>query len=305
MDSQDQHCATASPRIAVIIATKGRPQAATRVLRLLEAQTLPPDIVVVSASSQQDVEAPFETTLPIEYVFGTAGLPAQRNRGMVRVMPAFDVVVFFDDDFVPAPDWLARCAEVFSAWPDVVGLTGDVIRDGVRGDAIDWDEAIALVGDNLVDADDTAITATSPLEKLYGCNMAYRTAAIGSLCFDERLVLYGWLEDMDFSRAMNRKGRLVKALAARGVHLGLRSGGRASGVRFGFSQIVNAWYLHGKGALTAREAWSNTLRALLVNGAKAFFPEPHIDRRGRLAGNFIGLRELLSGRCRPERGADL
>jgi GT2 family glycosyltransferase len=303
VDPQDPHCAVvAPPRIAVIVATKGRPQAAARVLRLLEAQTLPPAIVLVSATSHQDVETPFETTLTVEYVFGPAGLPAQRNRAMVSVMPAFEIVVFFDDDFVPSPDWLARCAEVFSAWPDVVGLTGDVVRDGVQGNAIGWDEATALLGDN---APGSASTAISPLGKLYGCNMVYRTAAIGDLRFDERLVLYGWLEDMDFSRAMGRKGRLVKALAARGVHLGLRSGGRACGKRFGFSQIVNAWYLYGKGALSAREAWSNTMRSLLVNGAKAFFPEPHIDRRGRLAGNLIGLWELMSGRCRPERGAGL
>lgn len=289
-------------RIAVVIATKGRPQALARVLRLLEAQTMAPSIVLVSASANADVEPVPASRLPVEYVFGPAGLPAQRNRGLGRVMSRSDIVVFFDDDFVPAPEWLARCADAFKVRPNAVGMTGAVIRDGVIGDAVDWDEADALLVD---DAAHPAPAGLIPVEKLYGCNMAYRVAAIGDLRFDERLVLYGWLEDMDFSRAMGHKGQLLSVQGARGVHLGLRSGGRTSGKRFGFSQIVNAWYLYGKGALSAREAWSNTAKALLMNGAKAFFPEPHIDRRGRLAGNLLGVRELLSGRCQPERGAEL
>nr|WP_315597736.1 glycosyltransferase [uncultured Cupriavidus sp.] len=289
-------------RIAVVIATKGRPQALTRVLRLLESQTLQPTIVVVSANTRLDVEPMVESTLPIEYVFGPAGLPAQRNRGMERVMPTSDIVVFFDDDFVPAPEWLARCADAFAARPLAVGITGGLVQDGVIGDAIDWDEAAELLAD---DAAHPKSTGLVPVEKLYGCNMAYRVSAIGDLRFDERLVLYGWLEDMDFSRAMARRGPMFNVQGARGVHLGLRSGGRTSGKRFGFSQIVNAWYLYGKGALSAREACSNTAKAFLANGAKSFFPEPHIDRRGRLAGNLLGMRELLAGRCQPERGAEL
>lgn len=292
-------------RVAVIIATKGRPKAVSRVLRLLEQQTLQPSIVVVSANTRLDVEdvEDFATQhLPVEYVFGPAGLPAQRNRGLDRVMGQADIVVFFDDDFVPAPGWLERCAEAFAARPRVVGMTGGVVADGVRGDAIDWDEASELLAD---DAARTQPMGLVPVQKLYGCNMAYRVSAIGDLRFDERLVLYGWLEDMDFSRAMNGKGQLLHVLAARGVHLGLRSGGRTSGRRFGFSQIVNAWYLYGKGALSAREVWENTAKALLANSARSLFPEPHIDRRGRLAGNLLGVRELLLGRCQPERGGEL
>lgn len=289
-------------RVAVIIATKGRPKAVSRVLRLLEQQTLQPSIVVVSANTRLDVEDFATQHLPVEYVFGPAGLPAQRNRGMDRVMGEADIVVFFDDDFVPAPGWLKQCADAFAARPRAVGMTGGVVADGVRGDAIDWDEASELLSD---DAARTQPLGLVPVQKLYGCNMAYRVSAIGDLRFDERLVLYGWLEDMDFSRAMNGRGQLLQVLAARGVHLGLRSGGRTSGRRFGFSQIVNAWYLYGKGALSAREVWENTAKALLANGAKSLFPEPHIDRRGRLAGNLLGVRELLLGRCQPERGAEL
>lgn len=270
-------------------------------LRLLEAQTAPPALAVVSASAPHDVEPLSASTLPVEYIFGPAGSCAQRNRGLERIHADFDLVVFFDDDFLPAADWLARCREVFAAHPDVVGLTGLVVKDGVCSKALDWDEGAALLAGT---AASRCAADLTPVDKLYGCNMAFRLAAIADLRFDERLVLYGWLEDLDFSRAMLHRGRLVQAQAARGVHLGLR-GGRTSGRRFGYAQIVNVWYLHGKGALSTGEAWSFTWRALLANSARALIPEPHIDRRGRLAGNLLGLRELLGGRCRPERGREL
>ena len=44
----------------------------------------------------------------------------------------------------------------------------------------------------------------------YGCNMAFRTAGIGSVRFDERLPLYGWQEDLDFCGALRGSGRIVK-----------------------------------------------------------------------------------------------
>jgi hypothetical protein len=68
---------------------------------------------------------------------------------------------------------------------------------------------------------------------------------------------------------------------------------------------MNAWYLHKKGVMSLREAWSNIGKALLMNGAKSFRSEKHIDRMGRLAGNLIGVGDLLSGRGRPERATEL
>jgi hypothetical protein len=134
--------------------------------------------------------------------------------------------------------------------------------------------------------------------------MAFRMSAINDLHFDERLVLYGWLEDKEFSRKAAKNGRLVESNLLAGVHLGLSSG-RVSGKRYGYSQVVNAWYLYQQGVLSMREASVNILKALVVNAAKTLRPEKHIDRRGRLHGNLVGVMHLLSGACRPEQVAEL
>ena len=145
------------------------------------------------------------------------------------------------------------------------------------------------------------IEAFSP----YGCNMAFRRAAIGTLRFDERLVLYGWLEDRDFGAALAAKGgRLVKCLEARGVHMGVK-GGRISGDRLGYSQIVNPLYMLRKGTMTLSQVFGQITRNVLSNVTRFPAPEPFIDRRGRLRGNLRGAADVLLGRLEPERALQI
>jgi glycosyltransferase involved in cell wall biosynthesis len=287
-------------RVAVIVATKGRPQAATQLIRILEKQSVAPSIVVVSATAAADIEAHLPTDLNIEYIFGPAGSAAQRNRGLEKVRARADVAIFFDDDFAPAGNWIDQCAGLFLSESSIAGANGIVVRDGAKTQPVSWQEAQHLIALPRP----AGLRTLSDISDLYGCNMAFRMSAIADIQFDERLVLYGWLEDKEFSRKAAKKGRLVECNLLVGVHLGLQAG-RVSGKKFGYSQIVNAWYLHKKGALSRREASANILKALLANAAKTLRPENHIDRRGRLHGNLVGIIHLLSGTCRPEKVAEL
>jgi hypothetical protein len=286
-------------RVAVIIATKGRPQALADLLRLLECQSQLPTAVVISATDAADVELPMATALNIECVYGSPGLTAQRNRGLAQINCRADVAVFFDDDFAPAENWLEQCAGIFDLEPNIAGANGILVRDGVKGEPVSWQEARLLIARRGQDE-----IMLSRIPDLYGCNMAFRMSAIAEIQFDERLVLYGWLEDKDFSRTAAKHGALVQCNLLVGVHLGLQAG-RVSGKRYGYSQVVNAWYLYRKGTLSLREAAGNILKALAANAAKAVGKQGHVDRRGRLRGNLVGVAHLLSGTCRPERAAHL
>ena len=50
--------------------------------------------------------------------------------------------------------------------------------------------------------------------------MAIRMSAAQGMRFDENLPLYGWQEDIDFTRRLGRHGRQVSTGAVTGVHLG-------------------------------------------------------------------------------------
>lgn len=286
-------------RLAVIVASLGRRWCVGRLLELLAVQKRPPDMTVVSVITPTDAPESTPPSLDVEVICSPLGLCAQRNRGLDRVGESADIVAFLDDDFVPAADFLENLERLFTDRPDLVGATGVVLADGVTGPGLDYDEAIEIVSRPRADP-----PFERPIPNLYGCNMAYRQAAVGAIRFDERLPLYGWLEDADFSLSVGRKGPMIQSGRLAGVHLGVKAG-RTSGVRFGYSQISNPIYLYRKGTMPFRQSASNILRNLATNHVKALAPEPYIDRRGRVKGNWIAFFDLMRGRLSPERILDL
>ena len=287
------------PNIAVVIATLGRPDIVTATLKyLLETQTLKPATVIVSCAVNED--AGNAANLPaVTVVTGPPGLAAQRNAALASLPAGIDVVVFFDDDFVPDAGWLMAAARTFRDDPQVVAFTGRVLADGIKGPGLSFNEAVRIVETADCSADWVRIEPFSP----YGCNMAFRLSAVGDLRFDERLVLYGWLEDRDFGATLaKRGGRLTKCASACGVHMGVKSG-RVAGDRLGYSQVVNPIYMLRKGTMTAGQVAGQLFRNISSNIVGAVRPEPFIDRRGRLRGNLRGLADVLRGRLEPERAA--
>lgn len=285
-------------RIAVVVATRGRGEELVHLLNRLKLQSRLPDLVCVSGVDDSDVTAARRVTgLPLRIVFGPPGLTTQRNTGVRAVVEDADAIVFFDDDFLPARRWLQNVETILSSDPQILGIDGRTLADGADASGIPIDAATRLLAEHDAGAVDDE-PMFQPTDGLYGCNMAYRATVFRRVMFDERLPLYGWLEDLDFSCHVRTMGRLVSSRALCGVHLGLKSG-KTSGVKFGVSQMVNPVYLWRKGTITGREAAHLLLAPFLMNIAKTVRPEPYIDRLGRLRGNLIGLGYLLVGRIDP------
>ncbi|MDR6385443.1 glycosyltransferase family 2 protein [Paraburkholderia caribensis] len=289
-------------RVAIVIATKGRPDAIPNALAFLARQTLRPCVVILSATNEADIGEKYPTPFPVMRIFGPAGLPAQRNRALDALPADIDVVVFFDDDYAPCRDWIEQCVRMFESNPTVLGVSGNTVQDGSKGCPLTWGNASRIVAD--AESAESAPHALTPCISLYGCNMACRMNAMSGLHFDERLVLYGWLEDKDFSCRLASRGPIVRCAQMRGVHLGIASG-RVSGKRFGYSQVVNPNYLRRKGEMSRSEAVRYIARALVMNALKSLRPEPHLDRQGRLIGNVLGLIAIVSGSGDPEQAAKL
>jgi len=247
--------------------------------------------------SERDVPA----NLPphVEVVMGPRGLPAQRNRGMTQVLGQCDLVAFFDDDYLPAKTALRNILDFFQAHPEIAGANGALLADGIGEGGISYDRALRILAEN---DERPPVTAQidHELRGTYGCNMVFRASAIGDIRFDENLPLYGWLEDVDFGARLLAHGRVVKTNAFAGVHRGV-TGGRTSGLRLGFSQIVNPVYLARKGTISWREAARQMAKNFIANHVKLLRPEPWVDRAGRARGNWLGLISLLSGKSDPTK----
>lgn len=281
-------------RIFVAIPTIGRPEVVRRVVDQLALQSRQPDAVVVVTVRPQDVVGLDQSSMHPEILFSELGLCKQRNSALKHIGDRCDVVLFLDDDFVPAPNYLAELEALFAREPDVAGSTGFVIADGINHHGYSFDEAVSLVEGDVPPAEPGEV----PERALYGCNMSIRLSALDQLRFDEKLPLYGWLEDIDVTYQLGRRGRLVRSARLRGVHMGAK-GGRTSGVRLGYSQIANPVYLLRKGSVPPPLAWGMMGRNLLANIVRSVRPEHHIDRRGRLRGNLRAIVHLATARLDP------
>jgi GT2 family glycosyltransferase len=284
-------------KMVVVIPTHGRKSIVAQLLSHLEGQVRLPDEVVLSVPDRDHV-GELSTSLPLRIVSGRQGLCAQRNQALDAVVAGSDVVTFLDDDFLPADDYLAGLERLFQEHGDWAVVTGNVVKDGARGSPLTFEEGLAALSACRAPADETL--SIIDRQGVYGCNMSMRSAWIGDLRFDERLALYGWQEDVDFTSQLQRFGRVVEVNTLRGVHLGF-SGGRVSGVRLGYSQVVNPVYLIRKRTIGFSYGIKLVLRNFAANVVRSFRPEPHIDRRGRLHGNLLGLWYLATGRGDPER----
>ena len=284
-------------RIAVVIATTGRPAIVAQTLRRLERQTRPPDRVLVIGAAEAD--APTDGLgADAEFHLGAKGSATQRNRALDMLEGACDVAVFLDDDFVPAKDFMAGVALLMAEHADVVAASGHLLADGFNSAGLSFAEADALIEAHEHGA--VAVPSVVPQPGAYGCNMIVRLAALSGARFDENLPLYGWLEDLDFSAPLAKVGRVVRTNLCVGVHLGFKSG-RVPGVQLGYSQIANPAYLAAKGTMGRRAALTMAARNLVSNSVRSLHSEAYVDRRGRLRGNLLALGDLLKGRSHPTR----
>ncbi len=285
--------------IVIGIATAGRPEILHSTLGYVARQTRPPDRVILCPAAAGDAgQAGY--AVQADLVFGPRGLPSQRNT-ILDAAGGADIVIFLDDDFFIAPDFIAETEKLFFSHNEIVMATGTLLADGINGPGLT--EAFAK---SCIEHSRQRNETIEPAFSGYGCNMAIRMAPVRErgLRFDAALPLYGWLEDLDFTRRLAPFGRIVKSSNLQGVHLGIK-GGRNSGVRFGYSQVANPLYMAGKGSLSLPRALIQMSKNILKNSVKSAKPEAWVDRRGRLKGNFLALADLLRGRLSPGRILEL
>lgn len=292
-----------SMKIGVGIVTAGRRATLSETLSEIGRQTRLPDRLIVCPAEAGDCDHSVSLPVRMEIISSKRGICAQRN-AILDAVSDIDILVFFDDDFFPAANYLSLLEAEFLARPAIAIVTGTLLADDILGPGLAPQHARKILSERGRDA-----LATGRMTKVYngyGCNMALNMSLVRrrGACFDEALPLYGWLEDVDFSRSMALEGEILKSPALRGVHLGTKVG-RFSGLRFGYSQVANPIYLWRKGTLSGTRAFRQIGKNILANAVKTFRPEPWVDRSGRLRGNALAFVDFFIGGLSPARILEL
>lgn len=296
--------------VSVVVATKGRAQEVSGLVKAMSLQSTKPALVVVACNSisrdTSDGLLSLCDGFQLEIIsVDPPGLTKQRNAAIAMLKNSNllinddDIVVFFDDDFRPAPDWLEKAVKIFKHNDRVVGVTGLVLADGVKGAAISEERAESYLSGKIEPVSHWASGSdVREVDSVYGCNMAWRRRVICNEDFDEVLALYGWQEDRDYTGRAANYGLVIYNPACRGVHLGVK-GARTSGKQLGYSQVVNPIYLYLKGTIKRRAMLHLLIRAFVSNAIKSLKLKSTVDFRGRLRGNLLAIRHVLSGTVDP------
>jgi glycosyltransferase involved in cell wall biosynthesis len=112
-------------KFSVVIPTYNRAATLRQTLTALMAQDYPDyEIIVVDDGSTDDTRAMIAREFPqVRYIYQqNRGPAAARNRGIAHARG--EIIAFTDDDCVPPRDWLARLADGYARYPDVVGVGG-------------------------------------------------------------------------------------------------------------------------------------------------------------------------------------
>jgi glycosyltransferase involved in cell wall biosynthesis len=249
-------------RFSHIVVTKDRPSSLRASLHGICA-TVPADgeIIVVDGDPGRSAESIVKQVesanggAPIHYLSGVSGICAQRNAGLE--VARGDVVIFTDDDCVPASGFYDALAQAY-ADPDVVGVTGRVLQPSSTRIGSDVESSLrrTVLGGGrqgsmtsfgfrrpIVDLD-----IARRIEYMPGTNMSARRAAALEVGFDENLQHlggYSLCEDDDFSYRLSRKGAIEYAPAA-AVHHDLVGEGTRNRRELDRSVVANRTYLFRK-----------------------------------------------------------
>ncbi|GAA5440891.1 glycosyltransferase family 2 protein [Deinococcus caeni] len=293
------------PFLSVIIASKGRPDMLQGTVECLMKQTMMPQEIIVAVTGEEDYLPALLATPQLRLITSPAGSAVQRNRAIAELHPDSTVTAFLDDDVEMEDAYLAKVCAFMEAHPDVAGFSGAPILDKPRWGQMEREEARQILHNTVLDA-----SPPHESRELYGCNMTLRTAAVRQEQFDERLILYAYLEDRDYAAHIARHGRIVGYTAAKLIHFGSRSG-RVSEKLMGYTQMMNSTYLLRKGVLTPKEygrlglgtLGANLLRTLGIkhNGEADILDRA--TRRLRLQGNVLAIKDIMLYGIQPERVA--
>jgi hypothetical protein len=137
---------THSPsRIAIVIASTGRPVELGRWSDHVRRQTLPPSALVYAVAKPTDLPRSSELQGAVAVVASDPGLPIQRNAGLEAVIRSNDIIAYFDDDYVPSSYCVEGIDHFFRMHPDVAAANGMLLADGINSAGIPYEEATELV----------------------------------------------------------------------------------------------------------------------------------------------------------------
>jgi GT2 family glycosyltransferase len=251
-------------KISVVVATKDRLIDLRRLLASLRHQTVKPAEIVIVDASREPMD-PVVTVCPglrTRYIrHWPPSAAAQRNAGIRACDPSATLIGFADDDTTFEPDSFAAMLRFWdSVDEDVLGASFNILNYRFSiGQSLKRSRISAGLGLYPARLGGVApsgwqsvignVPQTQFVEWLPSGAVVWRRDALDEHTFDEFFDTYSYMEDLDLSYSIGRKGRLAVVVGAGYSHFP-SSGGRVSSRQFGRLEVRNRLYFVRKHRLS-------------------------------------------------------
>lgn len=251
-------------RLSLIVATKDRPEDIRRLLESLRLQTMPPDEIVIVDAGGEPVHHVAEdfSELSVRYFrYWPPSASAQRNAGIQACSSTSTLIGFADDDTTFEPSAFENMMDFWEqAEADILGAAfnirnyPDQARSLLKQSRLA--ERLGLYSPKIGSVSPSGwqtvtgeIHSTEFVKWLPSTAVLFRRDALPIRPFDETLDGYSYLEDLDLSYSICRKGRLAIVADAGYFHFPSRSG-RVSTRCFGRVEVRNRLHFVRKHSLS-------------------------------------------------------
>ncbi len=294
-------------KIALIIATKDRPEQLGHLLRSLRDQTLLPEQIIIVDSGQKSLKTVIESfhILPIQYVHHlTPSATKQRNIGIDNVRSDITLVGFLDDDVELESDALKKMLHHWeNTSPIIAGIAFNLENHPLplafQLKSLTLTEKLGLYskksGVILPSAFQTMIgrvNKNSFVQWLPTTAVVWRKDILKNYRFDEWFHGFSYLEDLDFSYRIGKKYRLMVLENARYYHYPDLDK-KWNDYNFGKKEVANRVYIVRKfPEFSLQKCYLGLLMRTSINFI-SFLREGKIKYLKRTAGNIIELAKTV------------
>lgn len=217
--------------LCFIIPTKDRPQILARFLKSVQKQTVKPGLILIVDGGDKTVDGLLSdfSDLPFQYLrVYPPGLSKQRNAGIRAVPKGFDLIGFFDDDYVLFEDAIEKMETFWKLQgPRVGGASFNTMDSGCMPskNGLFLRRLFLLNRGRPGDVLSSGIgTAQYPCSQTYraqwlsGGSTVWRREVLENFSFDEWFAKYGVLDDLDFCWRVGKEYELYVVGDAKVFH---------------------------------------------------------------------------------------
>ena len=214
--------------LAIIIATKDRPQELKRLLVSIKAQEIKPSQIIIVDGGDGDLGDILRSysDFGIEYIkLIPPSLTKQRNAGIRAIRNDVTVVAFLDDDITLEKNSLVNMMKFWEyASQETAGACFNNMSEPFKKPGLA--EKIFFVNSDRpgtilpsgFQSIPCAVNITMQVDWLIGCAMVYRRSIFNEFSFDEWFDGYARYEDVDFSYRVGKKYKMFVVAEAKVKH---------------------------------------------------------------------------------------